>query len=248
MHQSACERAKSRRRESQTEGSALLANQRCRTGGCRGRTCLVKVSWRSLLWSNSSLISRGDCCWPGLRRFQRSSMMCRIPRVLETHSISPHRSVKMTTLKVWTSRLRLRASGFFCRSWLTMAPNCIILASFLKSPRLSALHKNGYSLPSLPRKVIFLGLSLVLNTSTVSKHFSVKTASGKGWKVARSSRLRSGGATAVICACSGTKTAHLSDGLAICPSSLGKGFSRLMVVAPSGGLNVASPLRSAQTW
>mmetsp|Transcript_105083 Transcript_105083/g.313924 ORF Transcript_105083/g.313924 Transcript_105083/m.313924 type:complete len:432 (-) Transcript_105083:424-1719(-) len=247
MHHNACDLLYVRRFASHTDGSALVANQRCKTGGCLGRTCFVKVSWRSLLWSKSSLISRTDCWCPGRRRLQRSSMMCRMPLVLETHSMRPQLSAKMTTLKVWTSMFRRRASGFFCSSWLTMTPNCIIRESFLKSPRRSALQRKAYIFPSVPRKVSFFGLSLVLNTSTVSRHLSVHTCSGNGSN-AIFDLFRIRGICAVIWDCSGTKTFHFSVDLWLCPTSLGKCLSRLMVGAFwSGGVNVASALRSTQT-
>mmetsp|Transcript_90055 Transcript_90055/g.291443 ORF Transcript_90055/g.291443 Transcript_90055/m.291443 type:complete len:234 (-) Transcript_90055:2040-2741(-) len=49
MHQRACDLLYVRRLNSHTDGSALMVNHRCNTGGCRGKTCLVKVSYRSLL-------------------------------------------------------------------------------------------------------------------------------------------------------------------------------------------------------
>mmetsp|Transcript_4386 Transcript_4386/g.11316 ORF Transcript_4386/g.11316 Transcript_4386/m.11316 type:complete len:232 (-) Transcript_4386:282-977(-) len=230
MHQRACDLLKARRLESHTDGSALWENHRCSTGGCRGSTCFRNVSCRSLLWSKSSLISRTDWRVPGRSICHSSSMMWRMPLVLETHSIRPQLSAKMTTLKVFTCRLRRRAFGLRRRSWFTMTPNSIMRESLRRSPRRSALQRKGYSRPSSPMKVSFFGRSLVRKTSICSLHRSVQTNSGKGLITDFVSRCeRISGIVGVIWCCSGTMIFHLSVALIEPPSSFGKLDRRLIV-------------------
>mmetsp|Transcript_70997 Transcript_70997/g.200294 ORF Transcript_70997/g.200294 Transcript_70997/m.200294 type:complete len:229 (-) Transcript_70997:448-1134(-) len=227
-------------------------NHLCSTGGCRGSTCLVNVSCKSLLWSKMSLISRTVCWWPGLRRFHRSSMMCRMPLVFETHSIKPQLSCRITTLNVTRHRLRRRASGFWSSNWLTMVPNIIMRESLRKSPLRSALTKKGYSRPSLPRNTSFLGRSFVLKTSKESRQRSEKSISGNASMltcVSFCDRIR--GTAAVICRWRGTSTFQLCPGLDAPPppSNFGKDLDKLMVLPPSGGFEVARLLRSCiTTW
>mmetsp|Transcript_94654 Transcript_94654/g.262977 ORF Transcript_94654/g.262977 Transcript_94654/m.262977 type:complete len:248 (+) Transcript_94654:424-1167(+) len=172
MHHSACDLLNIMRLDSHIDGSALCENHFCNIGGCLGKTNFVKVSWRSLLRSKMSLISRRLCCGPCWVRFQRSSMTWRMPRVLDTHSMRPQLSWRMTTLNVTKCKFRRCASGCCSSNWLTMTPNIIMRESLRRSPRRSALQRKGYFTPSVPMKTSFFGLSFVRNTSTWSSQRS----------------------------------------------------------------------------